>query len=64
MLEGVIYNKFLSSIEYRESLTERQLQIDAVDVVLKLARDTISSNKCWSSVTLDIKNVFISLSCE
>lgn len=35
MLEGVIYNKLLSSIEYRE----RQFQISAVDVVLKLARD-------------------------
>ena len=71
MLERVIYNRLLPIIEYKDGLSERQFgfrqahsTIDAVDVVLKLARDAMSSKKCCAVVTLDIKNAFNSASWE
>ncbi|CAD7085339.1 unnamed protein product [Hermetia illucens] len=71
MLERVIYNRLLPIIEYKDGLSERQFgfrqahsTIDAVDIVLKLARDAMSSKKCCAVVTLDIKNAFNSASWE
>lgn len=67
MLEKVTYNRLHPITEYRDNLSEWQFgfcqnhsTIDAVDVALKLARDTMASKKFCVVITLDIKDAFIS----